>query len=291
MPPLSNLEVISLVDSFPYHHDESVYAESQAHLYTFKSHDKRGNLGYVLASSIEKLRVYPDKLVIDDANQTISISEEYDTVEKRSTMMNDLASEWRNEKKFDVLSGWRAELYAVYYPSRELYFTFERSACSILGLVTYGVHITGYIPATDTKPLRLWVPRRSKTKSTYPGMLDNTVAGGISYPYGVFDTLIKECGEEAGFEAQLIKEKAKSVGSVSYYYIRTAAAGGERGFLQPEVQYIYDLELSEDSPMPKPVDGEVQEFYLWDVDTVRQEIAAGNFKPNTALGELIFSQI
>lgn len=122
-------------------------------------------------------------------------------------------------------------------------------------------------------------------------MLDNTVAGGISYPYGVFDTLIKECGEEAGFEAQLIKEKAKSVGSVSYYYIRTAAAGGERGFLQPEVQYIYDLELSEDSPMPKPVDGEVQEFYLWDVDTVRQEIAAGNFKPNTALGELIFSQI
>lgn len=116
MPPLSNLEVISLVDSFPYHHDESVYAESQAHLYTFKSHDKRGNLGYVLASSIEKLRVYPDKLVIDDANQTISISEEYDTVEKRSTMMNDLASEWRNEKKFDVLSGlWMVRFYVLSY--------------------------------------------------------------------------------------------------------------------------------------------------------------------------------
>ncbi|KAK7207564.1 NUDIX hydrolase domain-like protein [Myxozyma melibiosi] len=289
MPALTNLDVIALVDSFPYPHDASAYSASLAHLYKFMSHDLKGNLGYVLASTIEKLRVYhPEKLVIDDLDQTISIAPAFDTFEKRTKMMADLALEWRKEGKFEVLKGWREEQYAVYYPSRELYFTFERSACSVLGLVTYGVHIIGYIPATDTAPLRLWVPRRSKTKSTYPGMLDNTVAGGIGYPYGVFDTLIKECGEEAGFDAQLIKERAKSVGSVSYHYLRTAAAGGESGFLQPEVQYTYDLELDESSPKPKPVDGEVEEFYLWDVDTVRQEIAAGNFKPNTALVTIDF---
>ena len=44
---------------------------------------------------------------------------------------------------------------------------------------------------------------RSSGKQTYPGMFDNMVAGGISCGYGVKETLIKECAEEAGIPEEL----------------------------------------------------------------------------------------
>ena len=201
-------------------------------------------------------------------------------------MMNGLAHKWREDRVFAVLAGWRNELYPIYYPTSEMYFLLERAACSLFGLVTYGVHMIAYIPATAIAPLRMWIPRRARAKSTYPGMLDNTVAGGIGYPYGVYETLIKECGEEAGYSEELVRTHAKAVGTVSYFYERSKAAGGESGYLQPEVQYCYDLEVSEDTPVPQPVDGEAEAFYLWDVEKVKLELAAGNFKPNTALGTL-----
>ncbi|KAJ8096908.1 NUDIX hydrolase domain-like protein [Lipomyces tetrasporus] len=287
MPKLTNLELTALADSFPYPNspDHKIIASS---LYQFTSHDLKANLGYLLPFVVDALRDLNDLFVVSDADQRVSIRPEFDTVEKRSKMMNDLALKWRIDNKFRILEGWRSELYPIYYPSSEIYFTIERSASAIFGFVTYGVHMTAYVAASDSKPLRIWVPRRSRTKATYPSMLDNTVAGGIGYPYGVFDTLIKECGEEAGFDPDLIKEKARSVGNVSYYYIRTSSAGGESGFLQPEVQYCYDLEVTEDTPPPRPVDGEAEDFYLWDLERVKEELAVGNYKPNTALVTLDF---
>ncbi|KAK9237080.1 NUDIX hydrolase domain-like protein [Lipomyces kononenkoae] len=287
MPKLTNLELIALADSFPYPTD-SRYKTEAGSLYQFMSHDMNAVLGYLLPSVVDILRDLKQLFVVSDEDQRVGIAPEYDSVEKRSKMMNDLALIWRNDNKFKVLKGWRSELYPIFYPSSKLYFTLERSACPIFGLVTYGAHMIAFVPASDSQKLRMWVPRRSRTKSTYPSMLDNTVAGGIGYPYGVFDTLIKECGEEAGFDPELIKEKAKSVGNVSYYYTRTSAAGGESGFLQPEVQYCYDLEITEHSPPPQPVDGEAEEFNLWDVEKVQEELAQGNFKPNTALVTIDF---
>jgi 8-oxo-dGTP pyrophosphatase MutT (NUDIX family) len=130
------------------------------------------------------------------------------------------------------------------------------------------VHMTAYVPPSPSSPLRIWTPRRSLGKSTYGGMLDNTVAGGIASGMGVFDTLVKEGGEEASLPAELIIAKAKGVGMVSYFYQREKSAGGEIGLLQPEVEYVFDLELGEDI-VPKPCDDEVQEFILMPVDDVR----------------------
>ncbi|KAK9324039.1 NUDIX hydrolase domain-like protein [Lipomyces orientalis] len=287
MPKLTNLELIALADSFPYPNSQE-HKIAASSLYQFTSHDLKANLGYILPFVVDALRDLNELFVVSDADQRVSIRPEFDTVEKRSKMMNDLAMKWRIDKKFRILEGWRSELYPIYYPSSKIYFTIERSACPLFGLVTYGVHMTAYVAASDSKPLRIWVPRRSRTKATYPSMLDNTVAGGIGYPYGVFDTLIKECGEEAGFDSDLIIQRARSVGNVSYYYIRTSSAGGESGFSQPEVQYCYDLELAEDTPPPRPVDGEAEDFYLWDLERVKEELAAGNYKPNTALVTLDF---
>ncbi|KAH8153523.1 uncharacterized protein LAJ45_02336 [Morchella importuna] len=132
-------------------------------------------------------------------------------------------------------------------------------ACALFGVVTYGVHMTAHVPS----PLRIWVPTRNPAKPTYGGMLDNTVAGGIAAGMGVFETLVKESGEEASFGRGLVEGAARSVGAVSYFYERHRSAGGEEGLLQPEVQ-------------------------LLGVEEVKEELAKGSFKPNCAIVLLDF---
>ena len=41
----------------------------------------------------------------------------------------------------------------------------------------YGVHINGYVRGSDGR-LQLWVARRSRTKPTWPSLLDHIAAGG-----------------------------------------------------------------------------------------------------------------
>ena len=57
--------------------------------------------------------------------------------------------------------------------------------------------------------------------------------------------------------------------------------------LQPEVQYIYDLELAEDVE-PKPSDDEVEAFELMTVDEAKVALRDGEFKPNCAVVLLDF---
>lgn len=127
--------------------------------------------------------------------------------------------------------------------------------------------MTAYVAPTATAPLRVWTPRRNISKSTYGGMLDNTVAGGIASGMSAFETLVKESEEEASLPESLIREKAKSVGMLSYLYVRDERAGGETGLFQPEVEYIYDLELDE-GVIPVPGDDEVQDFHLLPLEEV-----------------------
>ena len=169
-----------------------------------------------------------------------------------------------------------------------LLFEMERSAAPLFGIVTYGVHMTGFVRSSSTSPtpdnasIKVWVPRRAKEKQTYGGMLDNTVAGGISSGETPFTSLIREAAEEASMPDKLVRERAKPCGTVSYFSIRDKRAGGETGLLQPEVQYVYDIELPADFT-PKPSDDEVQDFNLWDVEDIKNAMAAGEFKPNCAL--------
>ena len=60
------------------------------------------------------------------------------------------------------------------------------------------------------------MPRRSYNKPTFPGELDNTVAGGQPAGIGMLDNLIKECAEEAAIPRELA-EQAKAVGFIAYW--------------------------------------------------------------------------
>ncbi|KAG0128307.1 NUDIX hydrolase domain-like protein [Tuber indicum] len=273
----SNLDLINLVDSFPNAATHPVsHAERLGEL-SILVHNTH-TLGYILPSVTAVLK--DAKLSGTHwkfAGKVITLTGE--TAEERSENIRKTTESWRENGIFDILRGWRNELYTIYSPKGREYFRLERSACALFGVV----HMTTY----TTCPLKIWVPRRNPEKPTYGGLLDNTVAGGISSGMSVFETLVKESEEEASFPESLIREKAKAVGNVSYFYQRMKTAGGEEGLLQPEVQYVYDLEVGNDV-IPKPCDDEVQDFHLMDVEQVKAELAKGNFKPNCSLVLLDF---
>lgn len=147
----------------------------------------------------------------------------------------------------------------------------ERSACALFGFATFGVHATAYTP-----DYRIWVPRRAKDKSTWPGYLDNSVAGGITAGDGQYESMVRECGEEAGLPDRLVRKVMRQTGVISYFY-RTPS-----GWRQPEVEYTYDIPLPSDVLL-RPVDGEAESFELMDRDRILDLIRRGQFKPNCAL--------
>ncbi|KAI9438326.1 NUDIX hydrolase domain-like protein [Lactarius indigo] len=158
-------------------------------------------------------------------------------------------------------------------------FSMERSACALFGVVTYGVHMTVYERDSDGDGgrVRVWVPRRALTKPTFPGMLDNSVAGGIPGGTTAFDSIVKEAGEEASLDPELVRERVRSVGAVTYYYQTKA------GWLQPEVEYVYDMRVEPGEVQLAPMDGEVESFELLPLDEVVARMHAGEFKPNCAV--------
>lgn len=201
-----------------------------------------------------------------------------DLAERNEVVAKSLES-LRKANTFKVLDGWRNELYPVYGPGRDLVLSLERSATPLLGVVTYGVHMTAFVRSSEG--LKIWTPRRSETKQTYPSMMDNTVAGGLSSGEKPFECLIRECAEEASLPGH-IACKAKACGTLTYFHIRDIRAGGEIGLFQPECQYIYDLELTEDVILT-PGDNEAVDFQLLNMEEVQAALAEGRFKPNCAL--------
>lgn len=58
------------------------------------------------------------------------------------------------------------------------------------------------------------------------------------------------------------------------------------GWIQPEVQYIFDLPLPVDGsvvPSTNPEDGEVESFELMELEEVVRRMVEGEFKPNCAM--------
>lgn len=240
----------------------------------------------MLASTVPRLLEVPESLrgpvVVDPSARTVRAFE-HATEAERTTAVDAVMRYWRDRGTFEVLRGWRDERWPVYGADAELLYSAERSGTGMLGVMRYGVHMTGYV-RDEAAPhgIRMWVPRRAADKSTYPGMLDNTVAGGLMTGEDPFECIVREADEEASLPAAAVRERARFTGMVTYIYITDERAGGEAGQIYPETQWVYDIELRA-GERPTPKDGEVAEFYLWTVDEVRDALAAGLFKPNCAL--------
>lgn len=154
----------------------------------------------------------------------------------------------------------------------------DRAAVQWLGVRPFGVHLNGFVRTTNG--LAMWIAQRSLVKPTWPGRLDNLVAGGQPIGLSLHDNLRKECGEEAGIPADLAS-RAVPVSTITYV---TADPNG----LKPDTLFCYDLELPPDF-VPTPVDGEVERFFLLGIDEVKAIVRdSTRFKPNCSLVVLDF---
>lgn len=268
---LSYLDLVKQVDNCPYPW-ESQYPQFISSLYSLISHDGSFKLGFLTTPMVNLMSKKPDVFIINKTSKTIQLDPKLDTNEKRTNIINDIAIQWKNDFELDLNHGWRNELYVIYDQNHKPYFQLERAICPWFGVVMYGVHITGYVKSLQGE-LKIWVPRRSYSKPTFPGKLDNTVAGGLGYPYGVLETCYKECWEEAGLEKSYTIDKLINVGVISYLY------QFEKSTVQPEVEYIFDLDMS-DEKIPHPVDNESMDFQLMTVSQVIQRLKNDEFKHN-----------
>ncbi len=162
----------------------------------------------------------------------------------------------------------------------------------LFGTASRGAHLTLYTRRPSTG-LHIWVARRAPTLHTYPGMLDTTVAGGVQAASTPRGCVAAEAAEEAGLDREWVAREARAAGCVSYVARRPRRQGGDDDDddealpVTPTVLYVFDLEVGPDV-QPRPEDGEVVAFYLWDVARVCRAMAAGEFKPNCNLVMLDF---
>ncbi|XP_076841570.1 thiamine pyrophosphokinase 2 [Brachyhypopomus gauderio] len=235
------------------------------------------HVGWVTPNVASILARFPD--VFWPHRDAVTLVAALDSADRRSGALGAVLEQLRDEDSLTCLRGWRNEKYAVmarYCDSPLMYM--ERAATSLFGVKRYGVHVNGYSRDVDGG-LSMWLARRSNSKQTYPGKLDNLAAGGLAAGSSVKHTLLKECEEEACIPACLAEE-ARAVGTVSYTY------EDEEGIF-PECQFVFDLELPTDF-RPQIGDGEVQDFYLYPSDKVREMLVSGEFKPNCAMVALDF---
>ena len=168
---------------------------------------------------------------------------------------------------------WCDERYAIGRRFGENLFELDRAVVPAFGARAYGMHLTGYV--RDGSELSIWVPRRTSDRFTYPGKLDNTVAGGQPARLGLFENLEKECAEEANIPSVLTR-KARPVGTIGY---RLEVAFG----LRDDLIFSFDLELPPDFK-PTNCDGEGEDFELWPAHQVMSVVeSTDDFKFNCNL--------
>lgn len=183
------------------------------------------------------------------------------SVETRTASVNRIMRKLADQ---GIVKGWRDEDYPIKKSfDSETIFGMERSSVPLLGAMEYGVHINGFVKEEGDKKEKMWIGRRSADKSKYPGMLDHIVAGGQPVGLSLLENVIKECEEEAGIDEKTTVAGIQAAGAISY-----ECYSPKSEFVTRCVLFCYDLHLPA-SFKPKPVDGEVEDFFLWDIDQIK----------------------
>lgn len=286
---LSNLDLVRAADAFPWEDkDPAAFKAVAETIYTLLWPGPDGDhpIGHMLDYVVDRLLAVPQEvrgsISVDRELRTVRAFD-YPTEAERTRVVGALLAYWRERQTFAILRGWRDELWPVYATNDQLVFSIERAAAGLLGVMHYGVHMTAYVKDGGVDHgIRIWVPQRAPNKSTFPGMLDNSAAGGLVTNEDPFEAMVREAEEEGSLAGPLMRERLTQTGQVSYIYITGAGAGGERGLIYPETQWVYDIELPPDVALV-PNDGEVAQFHLWTVAETQAALSQGRFKPNCAL--------
>ncbi|KAI0517016.1 NUDIX hydrolase domain-like protein [Xylaria bambusicola] len=303
LPCKKYLDLVRECDGFPYP-DEEGYIDIVSKLYKFRLQEIWGptsgnkpqcwvTVGLMLPEIVAKMP-WTNKFQVDHVTKTVGIPwQEGAKVDFETRAIAEQVGLARDRDSFEILRKWRDEPYKIlglpHAASGRPEVRMARGASALFGIHTIGVHVLGYTRSEDSNEMMLWIPRRSPNKQTFPGMLDNTVGGGLTAGEDQFECLLREAEEEASLPRAVVRTCACAVGAISYFYIRDERAGGrgEVGLLQPATQILYDLELPKDVK-PVPLDGEVDEFLLWTPQQTIQALLEGQFKPNSSLAWIEF---
>lgn len=154
-----------------------------------------------------------------------------------------------------LIVAWRDEPFPLYsVAGAALGVSMERAATRFWGSLTLGAHCNGFVADASGRPQRLWIARRSPTKATDPGRLDNLIGGGVPLGQTPRETVQREGWEEAGLRAEQMR--GLQPGRV-VRLLRDIPEG-----LQREWVYVYDLALPAGT-VPSNQDGEVAELALY----------------------------
>ena len=205
-------------------------------------------IGWVRRGLTERLAERPEVFAV--GAERVGFAAGPDTPERRSAALAEVVRDWRGSGLLRRVSG---ELLAVGAGMEEPpLFLIDRSAVQAFGFSAVGVHLNGYVRAPDG--LHVWIAERAAGRHSYPGMLDNMVAGGQPAGLSLKENVVKEAAEEAGIP-EALAQRARPAGAVTYC-LETEAG------LRPDILYVYDLELPAGF-QPRNADGEVAHFELW----------------------------
>ncbi len=167
------------------------------------------------------------------------------------------------------IPGWRNEEFSWLDQNGHEYFRLERAAFRTFGFLSMASHVNGY-----TKAGKIWLGRRSESKATDPGRLDNLASGGIAADETPLVNARRELWEEAGVPPHIAAQMAP----VGRIHMRRPIGG--RGF-HDEQLYVYDLELT-DNFIPTNHDGEVSGFIEISLAEAAARILADEFTSDAA---------
>ncbi|KAJ1548705.1 hypothetical protein HK405_000389 [Cladochytrium tenue] len=260
---------------------------------------------------LARLRQHPDVFVVNPDGVQFR-DDLLPTTATRSAALDAVLRAWRGLDAFACLRGWREERYSVWAPAAtavgslpdsdegevEVVLEIERSASGLFGMRHYGCHVNGYVVDAASGRLSMWIAKRSPTKQTYPGMLDNLAAGGMPHGSDPLATAARECFEEAGVVVQQLLQQPHLESSSSPSLLSSQPPellprltpvsvvsfmllSPTRGLI-PDTEFVYDLRLPAEF-VPACTDGEVAGFSLMGLDEVVAHLAAGAFMPESGL--------
>jgi len=226
-------------------------------------------VGWLRHDFVERLRGFPDVFKI--AGERIALAQLLAQPSDRTEALHSVGEALAEAgallpargEPFPIAPRWGME------PFGEM----DRRWVTHFGLPAYGVHLNGFV--RKDRRYYMWLARRAKNKMTYPGLLDNLVAGGQPARLGLRENMIKEADEEAAIPPELAA-RIQPVGQVTYM-MET-----EEG-LKLDTLFNFDLELPPDF-VPVNTDGEVEEFMLMPLSEVAAIVRESfDFKFNCSL--------
>ena len=237
--------------------------------------------GSVARHHLDALARWPEALRVDEHSVTLTLP-----AAERSAFFTQANAQLR---ELGLITAWRDETYPVMslatapgsrHRASRLLATFERAASRFWGTLTFGAHCNGFVADAQGRPAQLWIARRSLTKATDPGLLDNLIGGGVPHGQTPAEALLREAWEEAGLRPEQLR-------GLQPGRLARVARDIPEGFQLEELS-VYDLAL----PMgliPSNRDGEVHSFVLLPVSEALALAASTAMTVDASLATLDFA--